>query len=67
MSTPFTYPPTRREDFSELLHGTTIADPYRWLEDDHSPETEAWVSQQNALTYAYLDTHPRPGADPHAG
>ncbi len=58
MSTPFTYPPTRREDFSELLHGTTIADPYRWLEDDHSPETEAWVSQQNALTHAYLDAIP---------
>ena len=58
MSTPFTYPPTRREDFSELLHGTTIADPYRWLEDDHSPETEAWVNQQNALTHAYLDTIP---------
>ena len=58
MSTPFTYPSTRREDFSELLHGTTIADPYRWLEDDHSPETEAWVNQQNALTHAYLDTIP---------
>ena len=58
MSTPFAYPPTRREDFSELLHGTTIADPYRWLEDDHSPETEAWVNQQNALTHTYLNTIP---------
>jgi len=58
MSTPFAYPLTRREDLSESLHGTAVADPYRWLEDDHSPETEAWVSQQNALTTAYLDAIP---------
>ena len=58
MNTPSAYPPTRREDFSEILHGTTVSDPYRWLEDDHSPETEAWVGQQSALTSAYLDSIP---------
>lgn len=58
MKPPYAYPPTRREDLSEILHGTAVADPYRWLEDDHSPETEAWVSQQNALTNAYLDSIP---------
>ena len=58
MSTTFAYPLTRREDLTEILHGIAVVDPYRWLEDDHSPETEAWVSQQNTLTNAYLDSIP---------
>lgn len=58
MSATFSYPPTRREDFNETLHGVTIPDPYRWLEDDHSPETEAWVRAQNEVTFAYLDAIP---------
>ncbi|GAB47236.1 prolyl oligopeptidase family serine peptidase [Mobilicoccus pelagius] len=48
------YPTTRRDDVVETLHGHRIADPYRWLEDPDSPETQAWVSAQNALTHAHL-------------
>jgi len=44
------YPRTKRLDFVESIHGRPIADPYRWLEDDRSEETAAWVQAQNALT-----------------
>jgi prolyl oligopeptidase len=36
-------------------HGTLVADPYRWLEDADTPETERWVAEENALVRAYLD------------
>ncbi|MBE0699122.1 MAG: S9 family peptidase [Anaerolineaceae bacterium] len=49
------YPPSRREERVENLHGTPVADPYRWLEDDRSPETSAWVAAQNKLTFSYLE------------
>ncbi len=59
MSMKTAYPPTRREDYSETLHGVTISDPYRWLEDEHSAETEAWVGAQNEVTFAYLNAIPQ--------
>ncbi|WP_205686391.1 prolyl oligopeptidase family serine peptidase [Chitinophaga parva] len=52
------YPETRRTDTVDHYHGTDIADPYRWLEDDHSAETAAWVSAQNQLTQSYLNYIP---------
>lgn len=52
---PITYPPTRRTDLVETLHGVEVADPYRWLEDAEAAETRAWVEAQNALTRAALD------------
>jgi len=48
------YPRTPKADFVDTLHGETVADPYRWLEDGSSPETRTWTEQQNALTEAYL-------------
>jgi prolyl oligopeptidase len=48
------YPPSRTVDVKELLHGVTVSDPYRWLEDGESSETIAWTKQQNALTESYL-------------
>ena len=39
-------------------HGTKIADPYRWLEDDHSEETGEWVKAQNQVTFNYLEQIP---------
>ena len=52
------YPPTPTSDAVEVLHGETIADPYRWLEDGESPDTRAWTEEQNALTRSYLDAVP---------
>ena len=53
-----TYPVTRKSDQMDVLHGIPVADPFRWLEDDTSPETEAWVAAQNVVTNAYLSTIP---------
>lgn len=58
MTNTLPYPHTRREDCVELLHGTPVADPYRWLEDDRSDETAAWVEAQNALTNRVLEAVP---------
>ena len=38
------YPDTRRVDSVDTYFGTQVPEPYRWLEDDRSPETEAWVA-----------------------
>jgi prolyl oligopeptidase len=51
-------PPTKAIPVTETLHGVSITDPYRWLEDQNSPETRAWLGAQNAYTRAYLDKIP---------
>lgn len=53
-----TYPVTRTVEQVDEYHGVRIADPYRWLEDDMSAETAAWVTAQNTVTGAYLDRIP---------
>jgi len=55
---PVRPPETRRGDVVDDYFGTRIADPYRWLEDDRSPETEAWVAAQNRVSRAFLDAVP---------
>ena len=48
------YPVTRLDGTVDDYHGTQVPDPYRWLEEIRSPETEAWVADQNELTKGYL-------------
>jgi len=55
---PLSYPPTRKADHVDTYHGVQVVDPYRWLEDDNSPETAAWVEAQNKVTFGYLDRIP---------
>ena len=52
------YPPTQKGDTIDDYHGTKIADPYRWLEDDNSAETKAWVEAQNKVTFSFLEKIP---------
>lgn len=47
-------PSTRKEDVAEKVHGVAVHDPYRWLEDQNSPETRAWIDRQNAYTESVL-------------
>ncbi len=51
-------PPTPAEPVTETLHGVEITDPYRWLEDQNSPRTRAWIEEQSAHTRAYFDAIP---------
>jgi prolyl oligopeptidase len=51
-------PPTVVEPITETLHGVEVTDPYRWLEDQNSPRTRAWLEEQTAYTSAYLDAIP---------
>ena len=54
-NSPITYPATKKVDVVDDYFGTKVADPYRWLEDNDSPEVAAWVEAQNKVTFAYLD------------
>lgn len=50
------YPETKKGTVADTFFGTTVKDPYRWLEDDMSEETKDWVKRQNTTTNAYLDS-----------
>lgn len=52
------YPETKKVDTVDTYFNTEVKDPYRWLEDDRSEETENWVKAQNEVTYGYLDNIP---------
>ncbi|MBT0607023.1 prolyl oligopeptidase family serine peptidase [Aequorivita echinoideorum] len=52
------YPQTKKVDTVDTYFGVDVKDPYRWLEDDRSKETEDWVKAQNEVTYGYLEKIP---------
>jgi prolyl oligopeptidase len=56
--TKINYPETKKIDHVDTYFGENVNDPYRWLEDDRSAETEAWVKAQNVVTYDYLEKIP---------
>ncbi|QOY92404.1 S9 family peptidase [Massilia sp. UMI-21] len=57
-----TYPVSKKVDQTDNYHGTTVADPYRWLEDANSAATKEWVTAQNQVTQAYLAQIPQRAA-----
>jgi prolyl oligopeptidase len=48
------YPVSQKGNQVDNYHGTQVADPYRWLEDDNSTQTKDWVKAQNEVTFNYL-------------
>lgn len=57
-ATPIKYPATPKGETVDVYFDTKVSDPYRWLEDDKSPETAAWVKEENKVTYDYLSKIP---------
>ncbi len=51
-------PVARVDDVKETIHGVVVSDPYRWLEDQNSPETRAWIDAENTCTEAALSKLP---------
>lgn len=58
LSAALRYPTTAQGTAADSYFGTKVADPYRWLENDRSEETAAWVSAQNKVTFGYLEQIP---------
>src|SRR5678816_3977168 len=56
------YPASREVTDRDVLHGVTVPDPFRWLEDAAKPDVKAWMDAQNALTRAELDRLPERAA-----
>ena len=52
------YPQTKKIEHVDTYFGTSVPDPYRWLEDDNAPDTASWVEAQNKLTFGYLNQIP---------
>src|ERR1700722_16157986 len=51
-------PYSQVEAVTEVLHGVSVTDPYRWLEDQESPRTREWISAQTRYARSYLDSIP---------
>ena len=58
----FTYPTAPRGNVVDTYFGMRVPDPYRWLEEIDSPQTQAWVAAEGNLTRAYLDAIPQRAA-----
>lgn len=57
-ATNLVYPSTEKSEQKDIYFGTEVKDPYRWLEDDRSAQTNKWVKDQNILTAEYLSRIP---------
>ena len=58
MAQTLQYPQARKDTVTDNYFGTVVVDPYRWLENDTSAETAAWVEAENKVTDAYLNKIP---------
>src|SRR5690242_9683119 len=52
-------PATESKPVTETLHGVTVTDPYRWLEDQEAPATRDWIARQNAYTDSLIGKLPQ--------
>ena len=53
------YPITEKKIVTDTYFGVKVEDPYRWLENDHSPQLKEWIEAQNKLTHSYLKQIPQ--------
>src|SRR6202040_3196820 len=53
-----TPPHSTIEPVTDVFHGVPVTDPYRWLEDQDSPRTRAWIEEQTRYARFYLDNIP---------
>ncbi len=59
MHVRLTPPPiSEQEPVTETMHGVSVTDSYRWLEDQNSPRTRTWIEEQTCYARGYLDTIP---------
>ena len=58
-SAPVQYPETKKEPVQSRKHGISISDSYTWMENEHSPDLQIWIEQQNRFTDQYLRTNLR--------
>jgi len=58
LSAQIKYPVAKQDSVVDDYNGVRVADPYRWLEDDNSPQTKAWVQEENKVTFDYLSKIP---------
>src|SRR5215471_19154874 len=58
LSAQLQYPSTKKIDWMDDYSGNKVSDPYRWLENDTSAETKAWVIEENKVTFDYLSQIP---------
>jgi len=58
LTAQLTYPSPKKVEQTDNYFGTSVSDPYRWMEDDKSEATKAWVGEENKVTFSYLDKIP---------
>jgi len=58
MAPEWSYPPAKRGDVVDDYHGIRVPDPYRWLEENDSPETAGWIEAQDRLTRDFINSGP---------
>ncbi|MDX2032140.1 MAG: prolyl oligopeptidase family serine peptidase [Blastocatellia bacterium] len=58
MAQKIAYPPAKKVDQVDEIHGVKVADPYRWLEDPDAADSRAWIEAQNRLTSGFLNDIP---------
>ena len=54
MNVGIVYPHARMTDQQDNYFGTTVSDPYRWLENDTAAETHIWIKEENNLARRYF-------------
>ncbi|WP_338849577.1 prolyl oligopeptidase family serine peptidase [Massilia sp. W12] len=58
----FQYPASKKVEQVDLMHGVRVADPYRWLEENNSPQVAQWVGAQNSFARSWIDQYPQRSA-----